>query len=240
MSLGGRLMRLYFNRVYNPVYDFTTAKTSAYRRSQQLCVGKLDMEEGDSTLCVGVGTGNEILGILDRGRLVNIVGVDTSGSGLRRAYDKVSKKGARISLFRMDAHNLAFDDCSFNKVFSHHLMGFLGDDRKAFQEMLRVLKRGGQYVITFPSGSGSRVLSEIGRSILRNLRSGRFRCATVELLAIIGAAIVNVPIAFWVRPKRGFYSYEDLKGMLAELEPGDYEIEKDDVYQNLIACGRKL
>jgi ubiquinone/menaquinone biosynthesis C-methylase UbiE len=140
----------------------------------------------------------------------------------------------------MDAHNLAFDDRSFDKVFSHYLMGFLGDDRKAFQEMLRVLKRGGQYVITFPSGSGSRVLSEIGRSILRNLRSGRFRYATVELLAIIGAAIVNVPIAFWVRPKRGFYSYEDLEGMLAELEPGDYEIEKDDVYQNLIACGRKL
>jgi len=199
----------------------------------------LEMEEGDSMLCIGVGTGNEILGILDSGRLVNVVGVDTSESGLRRAYDKASKKGARISLFKMDAHNLAFDDYSFNKVFSHHLMGFLDDDRKAFQEMLRVLKRGGQYVVTFPSGSGYRVLSEIGRSILRNLRSGRFRCATVELLAVTGGAIANIPVAFWVRPKRGFYSYEDLEGMLADLEPGDYEIEKDDVYQNLIACGRK-
>ncbi|NQT47729.1 MAG: class I SAM-dependent methyltransferase, partial [Chloroflexi bacterium] len=235
-----RLMRLYFDRVYNPVYDFTTAKTSAYRRSQELCIGKLDIEDGDSLLCVGAGTGNEILGVLDRGKAVNIIGVDTSESGLRRTCNKVSKTGARISVLKMDAQNLAFDDGSFDKVFSHHLMGFLDDDRKAAQEMLRVLNSGGQYAITFPSGSGLRVLSEVGRSILRNLRSGRYSHAVVELLAVAGGAVVNIPIAFWVRPKQGFYSYKDLESMWAGLETEDYEIEQDEGYQNLIAYGRKL
>jgi len=241
MGLGGRLMRLYFDRVYNPVYDFTTAKTSSYQRLQAACVDKLELESGDRLLCVGVGTGNEILRLAERDNgLSSIIGADTSLSALSRAYRKASRAGARIDLFKMDAHDLGFSDGSFDKAFCHHLMGFLGDDERATREILRVLRSGGQFVVTYPAGSGGlRLLSEVGRSILCSLRSGRCRRAVAEFLAIIGAAIVNVPIAFWVRPKHGFYSYHDLEKLFTDLKLAELQIEEDSVYQDFIVYGRK-
>ena len=240
MSFGKRLMQFYFNSVYNPVYDFTTARTSSYRRLQMACVDKFRFENGDRLLCVGVGTGNEILRILGKGYRVGIVGVDTSGSALRRAYTKALAVGETIDLIGMDAHHLGFSGDSFDRVFSHHLMGFLDDDKGATREMLRVLKSGGQFVITYPSGSGGlSLVSEVGRSILNSIQSRKCRQAVTEFLALAGAAAVNIPIAFWVRPRQGFYSNRDLEKLFADLGLTDYQIQEDSVYQDLIAYGRK-
>lgn len=240
MSFLRRLMEFYFDLVYNPVYDFTTARTSSYHRLQMACIDKFRFEGGDRLLCVGVGTGNEMLRILEKGHEVSMVGVDNSRSALRRAQKKALKMGERIDFVRMDAHQIGFHNDGFDRVFSHHLMGFLDDDKKATREMLRVLNTGGQFVITYPSGSGGlSLVSEVGRSILNSIRSGKCRQAFMEFLALTGAAAVNIPIAFWVRPKQGFYSYQDLQRMFADLRITDCEIQEDSVYQDFIVYGRK-
>jgi phosphatidylethanolamine/phosphatidyl-N-methylethanolamine N-methyltransferase len=240
MISGTSLMQAYFDRVYNPIYDFTIAKTSSYHRLQDACIDSLQFRPGDSVLCIGVGTGNEIFGILSRDHRVNVTGADTSGSALRRAWKRASGSREEIRLLRMDAQNLGFADHSFDKVFCHHVMGFLDDDRKATQEMLRVMKDGGQFVVTYPSGSGGvKLIGEVIKSILRSIRSGRCRQALVESLAVTGALLGNIPIAFWVRPNQGFYTCSDLEKLFDGLQSAEYGIENDVVYQDFIVRGRK-
>ena len=234
-------MQLYFDFIYNPVYDFTTAQVSLYQRLQKACIDKLKFEDNDKVLCVGVGTGNEILRILGKNGNVSIWGVDSSRRALNRAYRKALNRCSEIKVFRMDAHRLSFDDESFGKVLCIHLMGFLDDDRKATEEIFRVLKGGGQFAITYPSGNvGMKLATEIRRNIAHNLNSGEYGKAIRESLAGIGAAIVNIPITlFWEKPREGFYSYQDLTTMFAGLKLKDYQIEEDSVYQDLIVFGTK-
>ena len=233
-------MQSYFNFVYNPVYDFTTAQISSYGRLQETCVNKFQFEDGDRLLCVGVGTGNEMLRIWERDRRIRITGVDTSGAGLRRAREKALRGGEGGNVLKMDAQNLGFDDGSFDKAFCHHLMGFLDDDRQATREILRVLKTGGQFVITYPSGAGGwALLAEVLQSVLRSIRSRRFGRGIAEFLAVTASAIVNVPIAFWVRPKQGFYSRYMVERLLWDSQAEDYRVEQDEVYQDFVVYGRK-
>ncbi|MCX5998194.1 MAG: class I SAM-dependent methyltransferase, partial [Chloroflexi bacterium] len=237
MSWNKRLMEAYFDHVYSPIYDFITAQTSPYRRLLQTCIDKLDLRDGERVLCVGVGTGNEIVRMLEKGNRVNITGVDTSRNALRRASAKARRKTGEINVCLMDAQRLGFADGSFDKVFCHHVMGFLADDRKATEQILRVLRNGGQYVITYPSGSGARALGEIRRSIVRSLRSREVGRAAVELLAVIGASLANIPVAYWARPSRGFYSRLSVQQMFADAKAIKYDIVEDIVYQDIIVHG---
>ena len=84
LVLGIKLMKAYFDFIYNPVYDFTTAQRVLYHRLQTKCVNKFKFHDGDRVLCAGVGTGNEVVHILKRNKKVSIVGVDYSSSALRK------------------------------------------------------------------------------------------------------------------------------------------------------------
>src|SRR3990172_5089739 len=105
-------MRLYFDGLYNRAYDLTVARLSPYRRLQAHCLDKLELNGDKSILCVGLGTGNEVLGILARNGTGNhrLTGVDISMSGLGRAYRKAQGRGKEIATLRMDAHRLAFGE----------------------------------------------------------------------------------------------------------------------------------
>lgn len=239
-GLSKRLMHLYFDFIYTPLYDLTVAQTSPYQRFQRECIEKLQFESNESVLCVGVGTGNEILSIMKRNCDLRIVCLDISPKALRRAYQKAMRHGKEIAIFEMDAHRLELADESFDKVVCVHVMGFLEDDRKATQEIVRVLKRGGQYVITYPSGTGGLELGgEIARSVWHDLKSGRFGKAVRQCFSTIVAGIAYTPGASWVRPHQGFYSHESLKGMLDTLGLRAYHIDEDKAYQDFIVYGEK-
>ncbi len=119
----------------------------------------------------------------------------------------------------MDAQKLNLAEESFDKVLCLHLMGFLADDKEATGEIIKVLKSGGQFVITYPSGNvGTKLATEIRRSIYHNLKLRKYGTVIRESLAGIGAAMVNIPITlFWEKPRQGFYSYQDLDMMLTAL-----------------------
>ena len=239
MSKG--LMRLYFDGVYNRAYDLTVARLSPYHRLQAHCLDKLELSGDKSILCVGLGTGNEVLGILARNGTghLSLTGVDISMSGLDRASRKAQGRGKEIAALRMDAHRLGFSDGSFDVVICLHLMGFLEDDARATREVFRVLRGGGQFVITYPSGRGGPGLAgEIWHGVWGKLRAGKYTQATEECLAGLGAGMLYMPASLWVRPKQGFYSLSDLKALLS-FTPGGYFIEEDPVYQDFIVYGRK-
>jgi ubiquinone/menaquinone biosynthesis C-methylase UbiE len=240
MNTSGKLMQAYFNYAYNPVYDFTTGRLNHYRRLQERCVDKLKLKDKERVLCIGVGTGNEILHILHKNRNVSIVGVDYSYTALQRAYRKALALGKKIELLIMDARHLEFTHGSFDKVLCIHVMDFVQENEKVTGEILRVLKPGGQFVITYPSAKeGPRLgISLLSDSVRHSINSGK-HCvrALLECLAQMLVGIVYLPLL--CRPKRKSYSRSKLEVMLTQSTTRDCQIEEDAVYQDFIVCGEK-
>jgi len=240
MNTTEKLMKVYFNRAYNPIYDFATGRLERYRQLQRRCVDKLELKEKERVLCVGVGTGNEILHILHRNRNVSIIGVDYSHTALRRAYRKAQTLGKKIELLIMDARHLEFAAGSFDKVLCIHVMDFVEENEKVTNEILRVLKDGGRFVITYPSAKeGPRLgISLLSDSVRHSINSGKHHVrAFLESLARMLVGIVYLPLLF--RPKRKSYSRSELEAMITQLTTGDCQIEEDTVYQDFIVYGEK-
>jgi len=233
-------MQAYFNYAYNPIYDFATGQLNRYRQLQERCVSKLQLEDNAKVLCVGLGTGNEILHILKMNKDVNIVGVDFSHSALRKAHKKALALGKEVELLIMDARQLQFSVGSFDRVLCIHVMDFIEENEKVTHEILRVLKDGGQFVITYPSHKeGARLgLNLMKDSIHHNINSRKHRIRTLlEFLAKMPVGIVYLPLLF--RPKRKSYSRDELEAMITPSTIEDFQIEEDTIYQDFIVSGRK-
>lgn len=240
MSLASKLMHAYFNFVYNPVYDFSTGRLNRYRELQERCISKLELEDDDRVLCVGTGTGNEILHILRANRNVSIVGVDYSAVALRRAYSKARKLGKEIEVLLMNAGCLEFATARFDKVICLHVMDFIEDNMGATSEIFRVLKDGGQFVITYPSGrEGPKLAANLlGDNIRHAFNSKNHRMlALAQSLAQILAGIVYLPLVF--RPKQKYNSRGELEAMITQFTVDDFQIEEDPIYQDFIVYGEK-
>ncbi|MBA7662877.1 2-methoxy-6-polyprenyl-1,4-benzoquinol methylase [subsurface metagenome] len=241
MSFANKLMQAYFNYAYNPVYDFATARLNRYRKLQESCIGKLEFEDKDRVLCVGLGTGNEVFHILRTNASVSIVGIDYSHTALQKAYKKALRLGREIEVLIMDARSLDLANGSFDKVLCIHVMDFVEENEKVTDEILRVLKDGGQFVITYPSEKeGARLgLNLLKDGIRHNVNSRKNRIKILlESLAQMLVGIVYLPLLF--RPKRKSYSRRELEAMITRLTTADFQIEEDSVYQDFIVYGRKL
>jgi SAM-dependent methyltransferase len=224
------------------VYDATVGRIAPYRHLQESCVAKLALEPGDHILSVGVGTGNEVQRLLRAGPSTGarISAVDLSGPALKRAGKKAARLRHRLDPARMDAHHLGFRDAVFDGVICVHTMDFLTDHTQASREILRVLKPGGAFVITYPSGRGSRGLgAEVGKSAWASLRRGNVVSALAEAGAAAGAGAVYLPLALSLHPAEGFYSTSSLRRFLDSVGLHGAQVEEDPVYQDFIVWGRK-
>ncbi len=241
MSIAEKLLQAYFNIAYNPVYDFITARFHRYRELQHRCISKLDFKDNDKVLCVGIGTGNEISHVMEMNGKVNIIGIDYSKAALRRAYNKALRLGKEIEALIMDARNLEFAAGSFDKVICLHVMDFIEDSGKVTNEIFRVLKDGGQFVMTYPSG---REDPGLGGGLIRD----NIRCAIsvgkhparafIESIGPMLASIVYLPLL--LRQKQRAYCRNELEDMIAQSTVADIRIEEDPVYRDFIVYGRKL
>ena len=242
MRLAERLVRAYFDSVYNIAYDFTTARLRRFQKLQASCVARLTLEAGDQVLCVGLGTGNEIQHILNKNREAAITGIDYSKTALKKAIKRAVSMGREIDLHLMDARQLDFNSCTFDSVVCIHVMDFLGNARnqeKATAEIIRVLKKGGEFVITFPSGKEQK----LGKSLLKDafqdyvIEGKHPFVAFWKLAAQMVTALVYLPLLS--RTKKSFYSSGELGEMLGRIKGVDFQIEEYPIYQDLIAHGRK-
>lgn len=240
MGFGDKLTRAYFDNAYNLAYDFTIARLNRYRKLQGVCVSKLEFKDGDKVICVGLGTGNEVVHILQRNRNVKIVGVDYSKTALRKAYSKAFVWGKEIEVLMMDVRRLEFAAGSFDSALCLHVMDFIEDKRQATEEVFRVLKDGGRFVITYPSGKED---LQLGLNLLRDsighkVNSGKHRVrALFESLAQVVMGIVYLPLL--LRHKKRPYSRDELEVMLTDLGIAHFQIEEDTVYHDFIVYGRK-
>lgn len=96
-------------------------------------------------LDVGCGTGNFSIKLAEMG--CKVVGIDKSGEMLNKAKQKSKDKGLNIEFYTMDIYDINFPDESFDGVFSMAAFEFIKEPKKAYNEMHRVLKKGGPLLI---------------------------------------------------------------------------------------------
>jgi len=100
-----------------------------------------------SILVVGCGSGREA-GMLARAFKANVTGID-----LGNDFEFDHQGSAPAKLLLMDARHLKFPSNSFDMVFSFHTLEHISEPQRALDEMARVLRPGGVYLVGTPNKS---------------------------------------------------------------------------------------
>lgn len=127
-----------------PIYDKTFgAITNVGRRRAVNYIN----QRGGAVLEVGVGTGLSLAHYKDG---CCVTGIDFSDAMLAKARAKVENQGLTqvAELRQMDARTLDFADQSFDMVAAMHVLSVVPEPERVMGEICRVLKPGGQVVIT--------------------------------------------------------------------------------------------
>ena len=237
----GAFQKVYFDLVYNPLYDATTARLSRYKTLQQKCLQALDLEESRSLLCVGLGTGNELAAALRAAPRIRISGIDLSPSALASSRRKLRRAGRTADLRIMDASAIRYPDGSFDRALCMHVLDFVEDPWPVVSEIVRVLGPGGRFVATFPSRlEGTALGVALARDEIRtSLRSGRHPLAVVvDLLTKFVAAFAYVPLL--ARAGHRVFSEQQVRRLFGKLPVRGLAIEEELAYQDLIVTGERV
>lgn len=98
--------------------------------------------KGKKVLDVGCGTGRLIGYLQNEG--AEVTGVDLS----EKMVEKVQKKFSFIDVKQADIRELPFENDSFDVVIAAFVIVHLKDLQEAFDEVCRVLKPGGHFIVT--------------------------------------------------------------------------------------------
>ena len=146
---------------YSSVYDQTFGK--AFNQSRESVVRNLSLAPDDSVLEVGVGTGMALPLYPQHCR---IVGIDLSEGMLKKAVERVAGHGlAHVSLQRMDAGAMSFEDNTFDLVMAAYVVTAVPDYRKVVAEMIRVCRPGGRVVMLNHFSNGNKYIAAVEKLI---------------------------------------------------------------------------
>ncbi len=132
-----------------PIYDLVFGRVFRQGRSEAIAAAE---RVGGRILEVGVGTGISLPGYARTNR---VVGIDISEPMLAKARERVIEFGLdnveHIAV--MDAESLDFPDDSFDVVVAQYVVTAVPNPERALDEFLRVLKPGGEIIITTRVGA---------------------------------------------------------------------------------------
>ena len=109
---------------------------------------------------VAVGTG---LNLEAYPRDVALTGIDLSDAMLDIARSRATEVGRTATLQQTDAHELPFDDASFDTIVCTFGLCAIPDHTRAIAEMTRVLRPGGRLILVDHIASTSRVARGVQR-----------------------------------------------------------------------------
>lgn len=131
--------------MYDEGYYLYRESTRDFRIEAGLLFRLLSPRPGHRVLEVGCGGGALLAFLESRG--FSAVGVDISDEAVRLA----ARAAPRSRVVRADASELPFEDASFERLVSHHLVEHLPDLPAALVEWKRVLAPGGRMAICTPN-----------------------------------------------------------------------------------------
>ena len=111
------------------------------RRLAPLLVKFASVDERDSVLDIGSGTGALAFALAEAIPSVRVTGVDPSSAYVR--YAQARTPSDRVRFLVGDAQALQIPDATFDKTLSLLVMNFIPDPVKALREMIRVTRSGG-------------------------------------------------------------------------------------------------
>lgn len=133
-------------RWLTPLYDPLLKWGMREATFKRALIADADIQPGMKILDLGCGTGTLTVMIKQAHPTAEVTGVDGDPAVLAIARRKAAKAGVDITLEHGLAFDLPYPDRTFDQVLSslvfHHLMG--ENKQKAFGEILRVLKPGGE------------------------------------------------------------------------------------------------
>ena len=146
---------------YSPVYDQTFGK--AFNQARESVVTGLTIDPNEAVLEVGVGTG---MALPLYPRHCRIVGIDLSEGMLKKAKERIARhRLEHVSLQRMDAGAMSFEDSTFDLVMAAYVVTAVPDYRKVVSEMIRVCRPGGRIVMLNHFSNGNKYIAAVEKLI---------------------------------------------------------------------------
>jgi phosphatidylethanolamine/phosphatidyl-N-methylethanolamine N-methyltransferase len=132
-----------------PIYDLVFGPI--FRQGRRAAVVAAE-RVGGHILEVGVGTG---LSLTDYSKDSRVVGIDISQPMLDKARSRVAtQRLAHVeALAVMDAEQLKFPDAAFDVVVAQYVVTAIPDPEKALDEFVRVVRPGGEIILTTRIGA---------------------------------------------------------------------------------------
>ncbi|MGL4942476.1 MAG: class I SAM-dependent methyltransferase [Thermoguttaceae bacterium] len=111
-------------------------------------VDALELQSGEWCLELGQAAALHVPSILQRATDLHYEGVEISETMVNDAQN-ISKDWPQAHFQHYDGEHIPFDDAKFNKAFAVNTIYFHDDPVAMFIEVLRVLKPGGRFAISF-------------------------------------------------------------------------------------------
>lgn len=145
-----------------PIYDLVFGNVFATGRREAIDAAE---RVGGSILEVGIGTG---ISLPHYGRDNPVHGVDISEAMLDKARARVRKLGLSHvrDIQQMDAENLQYPGNSFDVVVAQYVITSVPDPEKALDEFVRVVRPGGEIIITTRIGAGEGLRGNIEKALM--------------------------------------------------------------------------
>ncbi len=109
---------------------------------------RFDLPENGDMIDLGCGGGYNIQRFLKRGFQGKVVGFDISEESVKKAKAvNKAELGSRVEIVQGTVENIPFQDESFHLATAFETVFFWPDAKKNIQEVFRVLKPGGRFVV---------------------------------------------------------------------------------------------
>jgi phosphatidylethanolamine/phosphatidyl-N-methylethanolamine N-methyltransferase len=145
-----------------PAYDLVFGAVFKRGRNEAIIAAE---KVGDKILEVGVGTG---ISLPQYRRTTRLTGVDISDAMLDKARERVRTLdlGNVEDIRVMDAEALAFPDNSFDVVVAQYVVTAVPNPERALDEFARVVRPGGEIVITTRVGADIGLRGAIEKALM--------------------------------------------------------------------------
>lgn len=124
-------------QLYAPIYDWVARPLE---HGRERAIKQLSLTSDDRILILGGGPGSD-LEYLPPG--ASITAVDAAPAMVRRTEERAETLGLDVDARVGDAHDLPFEDGSFDVVFLHLILSVVPDPEAVATETARVLAPGG-------------------------------------------------------------------------------------------------